>query len=71
MVRGSGLALAIVLGLGWPTVIETQTYGQNQPTGYYHQELVMDWSAGVVGSGLALAIALGSGCPSGIETQTK
>ena len=58
--RGSGLALAIALGLGWPTVIGTPTKGQNQPTAYYHayyhQAPAMIWSAGVVGSGLTLAI---------------
>ena len=51
------IALAIALGLGWPTGIQTETKGQNQPTGYYHQEPAMNWSAGVVvGFGLALAI---------------
>ena len=56
-VRESGLASAIALGSGWPTGIQTQTKGQNQPTGYYHQAPAMNWSAGVVvGFGLALAI---------------
>ena len=69
--RGVWVSLAIALGSGWPTVIETQTKTRNQPTGYYHQAPGMNWSAGVGGSALALAIALWPGCPSGIETQTK
>ena len=54
----SGLALAIALGSGWPTGIQTQMKGQNQPTGYYHQAPAMNWSAGViVGFGLAIDAA--------------
>ena len=45
---GSGLALAVEPG--WQTGIQTQTKGQNQPTGYfYDQALVMNSSAGVGG----------------------
>ena len=56
-VEEPGLALATALGSGWPTGIQTQTKGQNQPTGYHHQASAMNWSAGgVVGFGLALAI---------------
>ena len=46
----------IALSSGWPTVIEAQTKGHNQPTGSYDEDPAMNWSAGVGESGLALAI---------------
>ena len=46
-VGASGLALAIVLGSGCPSEIETQTKWQYQPTGYYDQAPAMKWDLAV------------------------